>query len=124
MEISNPLPMDRMYTDEGNLVHCKKVSIGPWNMDMDATIEVLHGLGILWPNIIAVNVWIIPDVLAIRAPLQYFNNAVDPNLNGGGIQSTSVTGITLSRRTGGPFDSVNFDDGVINRGVVFFWYFE
>lgn len=124
MNINNPLPPDRMYTDDGLMVHCRVIDVPPWNMDTTANINIPHGLGALWSNIISINVWIMRDGVTILVPLMSVQNNADPLLLGGGIYWITPTDINLQRRTGGQFDSANYSAVLVNRGKMLVWYHE
>ena len=49
--------------------------------------------------------------------LLFYDNA-DPQLIAGGISSITETSIILRRRTGGFYDSVNYDETSYNRGWI------
>lgn len=124
MEINNPLPADRMYDDAGVLVRIKRIVIGPWNMDATGNITILHGVPSGLSNIRTAYASIIQDDLAMIYPLTLSSNAADPDLLAGGIRFWTDTEISLTRRTGGVFDSVWFNDAIMNRGYVEIWYKE
>lgn len=122
MEFGNPNSANIWVSDDGSKVHCKKISIGIWNMDADESVLIPHGLGANYLNIINCFVAILNDVSSVIYPLYYFQDVADPSLLNGGIQSIGAGGITLMRRVGGSFDNANFDDGAMNRGYIHVMY--
>jgi hypothetical protein len=124
MEISNPLPMDRMYTDDGHLVHCKLVAIPPWNMDTTAQSSVPHGLGALGLHIMMADAQVVNDAASVQCCIGYIADAVDPGFIAGGVAGWDTTNVYLRRRTGGFFDGAAWSGAVISRGWCYIWYYE
>lgn len=124
MEMVNPSLPIRILTDDGSIIHCKKLSIGPWNMDTTLAAAVAHGLGAKYANVLAISVFILADGGTTYSPLNQFNDAADPLLIYGGITTIDAVNINMFRRTGGGFDGAAFNDPAQNRGYVIVWYHE
>jgi hypothetical protein len=124
MEISNPLPMDRMYTDDGHLVHCKMISLATWNLLTTNNSDTAHGLGASWKNIIAISVTIRNDADTRRFVSPVFGNGLDPNLIVIGCGEISSTTVFLSRRTGSYLQDAAYSSVAFSRGFMYLWYFE
>lgn len=123
MEITNPpQEVPFMTTTDGQKVQCRVVDIGAWDMDTNASTTVAHGMGADWFKIISITVVIYNDADTVVKRIVSGNDAADPNLVMGGVTGFSSVNITLTRRTGGVFDGASYNDGVKNRGKVFFWY--
>ena len=101
------------------------VNIGDWNMDTTGSVKVDHGLEYsdTWKGTRDVGIVIRNDADTI-----YYN---DTKTNTGAAEMTNVSiavsGITnkkvvLIRKTGGSFDSADFDSTSYNRGWVTVWY--
>lgn len=84
------------------------ISIGAWDMDATASINVAHGLGDK-DRILNVSAVIINDADSARALL---------NGPEGAISFIDDTNVTLSRVNSGFFDSTAYDDGAMNRGFM------
>lgn len=124
MEISNPLPMDRMYTDDGKLVHCKIVDLGTWNMDTTASITFSHGLGSKFKQIISVSFTIRNDADTSYFTIPCGSDGADPYLLQLFLEGITSTVCTIDRRTGSSFDVAAFSSTGFSRGKAFFWYYE
>lgn len=123
MDVVNPSYMAYLKEDGGAIIHCKKFNLGPWNMDTTAGIGFDHGLGASYVKIIGVQVVIFKDTLDQNFALPAAS-PVGADVAGAGISGITAALITISRVTGGLFDSVDFDDAVMNRGYAFVWYME
>jgi hypothetical protein len=110
-------------TDQGggNNIKCKVVDIGVWNMVTTANVAIAHGLTLA--NIVSANGVIIADSLAEHFPVSVFSSSIHVESDVGFL-SIGATNISLVRKTGGFFDSANFDDAVMNRGYINIWYKE
>lgn len=87
-----------------------RIDIGSWNMDTAVNVTIPHGLNIA--DIREVQVLIINDA---GSDLRDITTAAGPIA---GAWRIDATDIILARTTGGLFDSVNYDDGGINRGYI------
>ena len=92
--------------------------IGDWNMDSTSNIYVYFNHAITYANIRKIDVMIKYDAGTEYTPLNYFYDTTDPSLLNGGIDYITATYVILRRRTGGQFDSANFDSTSYNRGYV------
>ena len=97
------------------------VEIGDWNMDTTGSVKVDHGLEYsdTWKGTRDVGIVIRNDADTI-----YYN---DTKTNTDALVPIAVSGITnkkvvLIRKTGGSFDSTDFDSTSYNRGWVTIWY--
>lgn len=122
-DITTPNILMGMVTIDGHIMHWKIINSGVWDMNADHEIAVPHGLGASWANIISINVMVVSD-LGTMTTLDDFNDGADPNLIRGGIAGWDDTNITLDRRTGSLFDSVNYDSVLMNRALIVIGYFE
>lgn len=101
------------------------VTIGDWNMDSSASVNVAHNLSSTeWKTIRSVSVIVRND-----ADSSYYDlNAFDSSGSGvemGGIANFDVQNFYLYRSDGaigGIFDSGSFSATSYNRGWVSFWY--
>lgn len=100
----------------GNLK--KRIEIGDWNMDSNASVNVLHNMDD-HTKIRSIQVMIIDDTGTNMRPLNNFNSV--SKTNDGGVTSINSTQISLGRLDaidGGVFDSVNYDSTSYNRGWI------
>jgi len=125
MILDNPIPMDRMYTDDGHLVHCRIASIVGWNMDFSASKLIVNPIGAYWQHILGIQAWIRNDANDLWTPLERFGDAADPSLKAGGVSYLNGANIALIRRAGGFYDSADYDEGGgFERGNIYIWYYE
>jgi len=120
MEISNPQTLDHMITADGSVLRSIIIDLPAWNMDSVPNCAFAHGLD--GTKIIAVQVHILNDPETQR---QDFAASWPGNVAGvlDRIMWTDV-GIYLNRKTGGYFDTVEFDDAVMSRGKALIWYID
>lgn len=95
----------------------KVLSIGDWNMDLDASKAVAHGITSAVTKIRSISVIIREDGGTFLKPLDWFTTAPQ-----GGINDIDGTNILLTRLTAGSFDSVNYDATAYNRGWITITY--
>jgi len=93
------------------------VNIGNWDMDTTASVSVTHGLSL--GNIVGVRAIIINDEETYLYPFSQLYRLSAPNQ--GGILSLGVADVSLYRKSGGFFDSADFNTSM-NRGYVVFDY--
>lgn len=98
-----------------NKLRTKIIDIGDWNMDLDATKQVTHGLADQ-TKIRTVDVIIRSDDNVVMQPL------VSPNA--GGIDDINATVINLFRESAGLFDGTFYDSTSFNRGWITIGYLE
>ena len=90
-----------------------KIDIGPWNMDTTNSLFVPDGSPLITSSTIrSVEVYIRNDLQTQLRRLDIVAGPVNGSWNYNG------SGFNLIRVTGGFFDSVDYDDGVINRGYI------
>ena len=109
---------NKIFQDINNAVYQTKIlDIGPWNMVLNSFISVNHGL--TFANIICCIGYVIDDNSAFKYLVSNFSGTLANNQD---IFMNTVTStvITIERTAGGTFDGVLFNDGVINRGRLFF----
>lgn len=98
----------------------KRIPIGDWNMDANATpaAAINHGIG-SYDLIEVVQAWIYTDTTTVPA-----NSLVGVGSTGlaGGFIAYNSTTVNLSRVTGGAFDDVAYDATGFNRGFVIIGY--
>lgn len=95
----------------------KRISIGTWDMDTDAFVDVNHGLASHeWLKASIIGISIIADGLGTVNTLG-ITKTVSAG-SGDGFEYINVTTVRLSRWTAGAFDSTNFNDTSINRGYI------
>jgi len=116
MDIINPLPPAIITAVTGQPLREIIRPIGTWNMDVQATKAV--PTSIPRPNIHIVQVLILHDTASNKYPINY----IDVNGVSAGSWHNVTTGINLVRTAGKFFDSISFDNAVMNRGFVTIWY--
>ena len=93
------------------------MDIGDWNMDTDASVDIVHGLTL--SNIRYVTALIRDDATALAGhPIQRVDNAGV----GSGEVNVNATHIHLARVTGGVWDGTAYDSTGYNRGWVILWH--
>lgn len=122
MIVNNPVYSTIVLDNQGRIWHRHIYTIGAWNMDTTQNYSITHGVASPLHKMISVeSIWIYPDAGDTMYPLCNLHDAADPDLLAGGIASITDTVIGLYRRTGGWFDSIVFDDGVMDRGHAVVW---
>lgn len=94
----------------------KTIEIGDWNMDTTANVQVPHGLTVT--SIRTISAMVRTDDDNSRIPLDAFTDGADPALVGGGVSYADATSISLWRRTGGRFDTTDYNATTYNRGWI------
>ena len=94
------------------------LNTGAWDMDATTFISVSHYFGVFFKDRSNIEVSILADDGNSIHKLDKFEDAADPSLINGGIYSNTAVLIRLDRRTGGWFDSANYNDAVMNRGYL------
>lgn len=125
MYIYNPQLFDHIIEGTGNVMKCHILEIGAWNMD--TTESALVSIASFTAgNILNVTGIIYGDTGTAYYPLpcRYTNAASGEMEVWVKYWSESLHLITVTRRTGGYFDSASFDDAVMNRGLLYLWYIE
>ncbi len=108
-----------LLLESGSIMRCKVIEIGPWDMDTDIFVDVAHGLA--QDQIRSISVVIIDDDSVQYQPLTKGVDAVT-NTQQGFVSRWTATHIHIMRLTGGDFDSIYYEDGIMNRGYVTIWY--
>jgi len=116
MDIYNPQIFDHIKEVNGDVLKLKIINIGDWNMDLTAALNVAHGL--THSNIRDISVLIREDSGSFTTQLLTVWNTIASD----GKWSIGGTYVTLSRTTGGVFDSALFSATSYNRGWVKIWY--
>lgn len=102
---------------ESSPLRIKVINIGDWNMVSAGTKTVAHGLTM--SSIRSISVAIRDDDVATAViPLDYAVNTTETD----GYFYADITNIGMGRRTGGTFDSVNYNATGYNRGWITIWY--
>jgi len=122
MEIKSGGIPTRMLTDDGSIVHFKRIDIGSWNMDTTEAMTVAHGLGSKFLNIISIWVVIKTDDNSFIFPLACYDATFASGILGGGISNVDNTLIALYRTPLGIFETSTLFDGGSNRGYVYIGY--
>ncbi len=103
----------------GTVVIKKKIiEIGDWNMDTDATRLIVHGITASIDKFKSVQVTIIADNGLSSIPLTFNSAAGVAQGSIGSIEGIVLKSITLSRTTGGTFDTTNYNATSFNRGFI------
>ena len=87
--------------------------IGDWNMDTTNVVNIPHGLGDDWQNVVQAQAWILDDSIQSYA-----------DFGAGGAISMQPSQIRLARSVSGIFDNAAFDSIPFNRGRVFLHYLD
>jgi len=119
--LNNPIPPDRMYTDDGQMIRLKILDIGPWNMRVDANVDIAHGIAD-HTKIINVTGYVVNDGDSNTTP--FSGDANDPLATFGTMSCRLImsTHLSLYRITGGKFDNILYQSVLINRGKIFITY--
>jgi len=93
--------------------------IGNWDMDTTGTVLLTHGID--YTKIVSVDVFIRNDTGLIIKNLSHtdLSGAI-----GGHFEILASYQITLVRNIGGPFDNIDYDTAVYNRGWITIRYRE
>lgn len=98
------------------------IKLGDWNMDANDTHSKAHGLTD-HTKIRSVSVMILRDIGDDLYPLNQYDSTASGDVSGG-ISLIDATNIYFGRKTGGKFDSVDFDSTSFNRGWMTIEYEE
>jgi hypothetical protein len=104
-------------TESGHFLRTKVIEIGDWDMDTASGVSFAHG--ITFSKIRNLEAWIYNDSGTVLENLQGINQADDLPV---GNAAATTTLISLYRKTGGLFDSVNYNATGYNRGFVTIQY--
>lgn len=122
MDINNPpYSTDFIKTSSGEIIRCKILPIGSWNMDTTSGILVPHGLGAGYINIVSCTGYIRNDAGTQLYPINSWSRLDGVNAIGIGLEQITNSDIVLVR-LGTDFDNVSFDDPLIDRGKLLIWY--
>lgn len=103
-----------VLNETSNVTRMQSFDIGVWNMDATNVVNISHGLGADWANVINLQALIFDDNSASLVPL-----------SAGGQASVLPTQIRLARDVGGVFDNTAYDStSLSNRGRVIIHYFD
>ena len=124
MKLSRFLLMKLKFIDEV-IMKYKKIKIKSWNMDYLKTKTIKHNLGKKIIYIVKINIIIYSDLYDFIGKRYKFNFSYPDYPNGeikkeGEIVEVNKNNIILTRRSGGFFDTSNFDDNKKNRGIIIF----
>ena len=106
------------HSDGTNHIKTKIINIGDWNMDLNATVTVLHGLT-------QTNIRQLGGIIRNDDNTQY--HSITPAYGSAGavavnVQYADATTIYLERLTAGTFDSISYDSTTYNRGWIIVTY--
>lgn len=104
--------------EEGDTVFHKTVNIGPWDMDASNSVSVAHGLD--FTKIVSIDVHIFNNDADALFSLAAGNPG--PGSDPAGAWFAGTLNINLFRTAGGYFDSLDFNDAVMNRGRILIHY--
>lgn len=126
MNILVPPTANKMYTDNGSLIHCMRHSLGTWNMDTVATQYIPYLIGTGSFAVMDMAVAIRDDVgnwryLALRNAYQGGALVADLGVN---LLNMATGNIEVTRLTGGAFDNANFSSTAFIRGYLWVWWDE
>jgi len=107
-----------------SVLHTKIIDIGDWDMDANAFTNFAHGMSSNYTKIRSISVVIRNDDSSKYMLLNQFYDHADATLVGGGIYYWDSTNIYLYRRTGGIFDSTEYNATSYNRGYVTIEYID
>lgn len=139
MRINNPPLINRIISTDGSIIKPtvyavdgthedvtwdidrpllrKQLQMGPWNMDANQALNVVHGIDTTLYQITHIEAIVRSDtVTEYNIPL--FDSSSFIVYNGGMFGNFSATNIVLRRLDAGLFDALLFDDEVINRGII------
>jgi len=106
--------LDRIIEKGASAVlNVKVINISDWDMNATAAVNVAHGLTMA--NIRHVNILIRNDADNAHRDLEH---------QGDGYYSIDTTNVTLTRKSAGFFQSVDYDSTSFNRGWVIIWSIE
>lgn len=101
------------------VLHCKVVEIGDWNMDTVVQVDVAHGIANGQSKIRSIQAWIRFDDDSYRYNLCWIGST---GTLGGAVNRINDTEVQLLRVTTGIFDNTGFDATSFNRGHMIIWY--
>jgi hypothetical protein len=96
--------------------------IGDWNMTAVGLKTVAHTM-LEWKNLREIDVIIRNDADTSHSSLWKFRNTADPQMLSGGAYTISSNQFELDKRTGGLFDTIEYNDTSYNRGWIYVKYF-
>ena len=102
-----------ILNDTSSTIRTNSYDIGDWNMDSTTNVNIAHGLGADWQNVIHAQAMILDDTSQNLTPLY-----------AGGAVSILSTNIRLARDNAGIFDNTAYDSTSFNRGRVFIHYLD
>lgn len=103
----------KQYSLGPNPLQTKVIPIGVWDMDSTSQVSIAHGL--TFADIRKASAFVYDDTSTVAIPLDS-----DYTLLGvtEGKVVWNATDIVLTRINAGYFDTVNYDDAVMNRGFI------
>lgn len=117
---ASPIQMSGGFRTQtsGDYIKFLTLNIGVWNMDVDDSKAVPHGLGDR-TKIRSCEAVVFPDIGTTMYPL---NNTSAAGVVEGAVIAWDDTNIYLYRVAGGAYDSSSFDSLPTNRGYVLITY--
>lgn len=118
MNINNPVTVDHIKEYNGSTIKLWVKEIGVWDMDTDIQININNPFSA--SDIITMDAWIYNDgtteVYNIKTPR---SSEASPS----GSIWFAAGFVSIDRVNAGFFDSVQFSNGVQNRGQAHVWYY-
>ena len=96
-----------VLNSSANVIRLETYDFPTWNMDTTSFINIFHGLGADWRNIVHVDAMVVNDNETSLIP--FFQ---------GGIINIFSDRITFDRTTSGIFDGAGYDSTALSRGRV------
>ena len=94
----------------------KVISIGDWDMDTTASVNIAHGLTLA--KIIGVTAIVFDDAGAAAYPLTAGYTVPPATDAEGSVLRVTALDVVLTRRAGGVFDAAGFATTPLNRGTI------
>jgi hypothetical protein len=110
MRVKNP--PNFLVTTDGRRYAIKIIASGAWNMDSTQSRTIPHGLNI--EKVFNIEASVINDAKDRIFALETSSSALAAN----GYVFLTATDVVFNRLPGSIFDSVDFDDAVMNRGYA------
>lgn len=98
----------------------KVINIGDWNMQLNSSLSVAHGLTLANIRTVQVMIRTDSDIIQTHTPFNY-----DPGGGAGGRWNCDASNVNMAQNTvGSIFDSSSYNDTSYNRGWIIIEYVE